>query len=55
MPGRLYSEPSSSYRYGYNGHERIDEFSRIGICYDFGNYGYDIRVIYHSRQLKKCI
>ena len=43
MAGRTYT--SSSYRYGYNGMEKIDEtHNNSGDCYDFGSRTYDARI-----------
>ncbi len=37
MPGRTVN---NSYRYGFGGHEKINEVKSNGNWYDFGNYGY---------------
>lgn len=42
MPGRNYS--SDSYRYGFNGMEKDDEFKGVGNSYDFGARMYDPRI-----------
>ncbi|MCB9018049.1 MAG: hypothetical protein H6544_05550 [Prevotellaceae bacterium] len=42
MPGRLYSEPSNSYRYGFGSHEKDFEIHQG--WYGFGEYGYDARI-----------
>jgi RHS repeat-associated protein len=41
MPGRSFN--STSYRFGYGGHEKDDEISGSGNAYDFEGYGYDPR------------
>ena len=42
MPGRMYS--ASTYRYGFNGKEKDDEWKGSGNSYDFGARIYDPRV-----------
>jgi len=42
MPGRQFT--SSSYRYGFNGKEKVDEISGSGNHIDFGDRGYDPRL-----------
>jgi RHS repeat-associated protein len=43
MPGRQY-QSSSSYRFGFNGEEKIDEIAGTGNDYDFGARMYDARL-----------
>jgi hypothetical protein len=44
MPGRNYIN-GSSYRYGFNGHEKDDEIKGSGNHLSFGDYGYDPRLV----------
>ena len=44
LPGRKYSQPNSSYRYGFNGKEKNNEISGEGNSYDFGARIYDPRL-----------
>jgi RHS repeat-associated protein len=44
MPGRKYTAPSSSYRYGFNGKEEDDEVSGDGNQYDYGFRIYNPRL-----------
>ena len=43
MPGRKYS-PTNSYRYGFNGQEKLDEIKGYGNSLDFGARIYDPRL-----------
>jgi len=43
MPGRSYN--ANGYRYGFNGHEKVDEVHGVtGSWLSFGDYGYDTRI-----------
>lgn len=44
MPGRKYSQPNSSYRYGFNKMEKDNEIKGDGNSYDFGARIYDPRL-----------
>src|SRR5690554_3869796 len=44
MAGRSFTS-GDGYRYGFQGHLRDDEVSGSGNWYDFGDYGYNSRVI----------
>jgi RHS repeat-associated protein len=44
MPGRKYTAPSSTYRYGYNGKENDNEVKGEGSSVDFGARIYDSRL-----------
>lgn len=45
MPGRQYSNSSSSYRYGFNGKEKSNEIYGEGNAYDFGARIQDPRLV----------
>ena len=44
MPGRKYSNGSSSYRYGFNGQEKSDEIKGEGNSYTAESWEYDPRI-----------
>ena len=44
MPGRKYSQPNSSYRYGFNGQENDNEVKGEGNQQDYGMRAYDSRL-----------
>ena len=44
MPGRKYTQPNSSYRYGFNGKEKSDEVYGDGNVYDYGFRIYNPRL-----------
>ena len=44
MPGRKFTQPNSSYRYGFTGHEKMDEINGAGNTYDMGARLYDPRI-----------
>ena len=44
MPGRKYTDPSSTYRYGFNGAEKDNEIKGEGNSLDFGARMYDSRL-----------
>jgi RHS repeat-associated protein len=44
MPGRSYTQPNSSYRYGFNGQEKSNEIKGEGNSYTTANWEYDPRI-----------